>query len=629
MAALGVFLNNEDFDMQFIFFEDGPNGVEMIIEPLEVADMHVQARQQNPAWIARYTPIMQLANGLMRHNMKVRMATMEVEAAFREYLKKHPGATADDVEFSDKIAERVIDASFALGQAVNDYHPHTSPLLLLKMINNPGVQLRDYDEFVAREKLKDELSKPKKGYRKNSIGETEMKVEELPFGSAEQVRLETQRQAMTLAERTRAAQAAAGNPLGYPEPVGPQPRWPVDDSDAVTVRHSGPGGAGASRIGRGKPSELLEIAKESYKKGAMKKIGDAELVKETDTLKFYKKDNEIIIGVRGTKDFSDAVTSLSLGAESKAVLRATPRLRNDITEIKEFQKQYPPSTYHYSGVGHSLGGALIDELIDQNLISEGRSYNPAVHRADLYKPTDKNRRVYNEGDPLYALGSLVGQTKYNTDVRESKPLSSHASPPTLPEAYSEMLRQHSIANPALRGGAAEGSSSSSDPIDYAYTDADIRNILGSVPIHRYPELKGMATPDALFKGNKAAILLFLTEGKNSGHWIVVLDHDTHYEVFDSFGTAIDGNRKWLDKEKLLEFGQTLPLLSNLLGRGQKPIDHNTTKLQADDADTCGRWVVWRIKNAHMPLKTFVAEMKQGPSTPDQNVVRSTFDLLGK
>jgi hypothetical protein len=275
MAALGFFLNNEDFDMQFIFFEDGPNGVEMIIEPLEVTDMHVQARQQNPAWVARYTPIMELANGLMRHDMKVRMATVEVEVAFREYLKKHPDATADDVEFSDKIAERVIDASFALGQAVNDSHPYTSPILLLKMINNPGVQLRDYDEFVAREKLKDELSKPKKGYRKNSIGETEMKVEELPFGSAEQVRLETERQAMTLAERARAAQAAAGNPLGYPEPVGPQPRWPVDDSDAVTVRHSGPGGAGASRVGRGKPSELLEIAKESYKKDSSKKIGGA------------------------------------------------------------------------------------------------------------------------------------------------------------------------------------------------------------------------------------------------------------------------------------------------------------------------------------------------------------------
>jgi hypothetical protein len=630
MAALGVFLNNEDFELQYIYIVDDVNGrPQFHIVPYSInPDMHLAARRQNPEWVARFTPIMDLINNTMLHNEKVQMRTTEMEAAMRDDLRRNPLASAHEIEQRNAATHE--EASFELGQAVNDSHPFTSPLLLMKMINDPDVTLQEYDQFVADEKLKDELGKLK-DRRKNSIGETEMKVDaELPFGSREQVERETARRAMTLAQRAQAAQAAAGNPLGYPAPIGPQPHWPVDDSDTVTVRHFGPGGAGASRTGRGKPSELLDIAKESYKKGAAKKIGDAELVKETDTLKFYKKGNEIIIGVRGTKDLSDAVASLSLGARSKAFLQVMPRLRGDIAEIREFQKQYPPSAYHYSGVGHSLGGALIDEFVSQNLISEGQSYNPAVHRADLYEATNKNRRIYTEGDPLYSLGSLVGQTKYNTEVRESKPLPAHASPPSLPDAFSEMLRQHRITNPALEGGAAGGSSSSSsDPIDYPYSDADIRAVLGSVPIHKYPELKGMATPDALFKGNKAAILLFLTEGKNSGHWIVVLDHDTHYEVFDSFGMAIDGNRKWLDKEKLLEFGQTLPLLSNLLGRGQKPVDHNTTKLQADDADTCGRWVVWRVKNAHMPLKTFVAEMKQGPSTPDQNVVRSTFDLLGK
>lgn len=626
------YLRPDDFYLPGVEIEDTANGPDVVLTPFTNMDIN-PFRRNDPNWTPRYTIVLNRMNRELREGDMMtsdfHRQKEELRMRVREAWKKDP--TVNAARASILFLESLHNVNVELAKKVHLSDPYLSYLLLYRLINDPIIDIFDYDFTVIRGQDMRELSKNKKINRKNSIGETEMKVEEAPFGSAEQVRLETERQAMTLAERTQAAQAAAGNPLGYREPVGPQPRWPVDDSDAVTVRHSGPGGAGASRIGRGKPSELLEIAKESYKKGASKKIGDAELVKETDTLKFYKKDNEIIIGVRGTKDFSDAVTSLSLGAESKAVLRATPRLRNDIAEIKEFQKQYPPSTYHYSGVGHSLGGALIDELIDQNLISEGRSYNPAVHRADLYKPTDKNRRVYAEGDPLYSLGSLVGQTKYNTDVRmrDSKPLTAHATPSTLPEVYSEMLRQHTIANPALKGGAADGSSSSSDPIDYAYTDADIRAILGSVPIHRYPELKGMATPDALFKGNKAAILLFLTEGKNSGHWIVVLDHDTHYEVFDSFGTAIDGNRRWLDKEKLLEFGQTLPLLSNLLGRGQKPVDHNSTKLQADDADTCGRWVVWRVKNAHMPLQTFVAEMKQGPNTPDQNVVRSTFDLLGK
>jgi hypothetical protein len=409
-----------------------------------------------------------------------------------------------------------------------------------------------------------------------------------------------------------------------PSPAHPSGHPFVLSNLSERVPHQDSGG-----LGRGKPSnsDLLKIAKQTYKPGAEKKIGDAELVKETDTLKFYKKDNEIIIGVRGSRGLNDALSDVTLGARSKVFLRSSPRMLRDIAEIKKFQEQYPPSQYHYSGVGHSLGGAIVDELIDQNLISEGQSYNAAVHRADLLKQSHKHKRIYNEMDPLYRIGTLAGQSMHNTEVRKSTmptPLTAHQTP------LSDLEFQHSLGNPVLEGGSATNDSGSdSDPMEYAYTDSDIRAALGNVPIHKYPELKAMASPDALFKRHKAVILLFLTEGRNVGHWIAVIDHGTNYEVFDSFGVAIDGNRKWLDKEQLMEFGQTLPLLSNLLGKGNKPINHNSTKLQADESDTCGRWVVWRIKNAHKPLETFVAEMKAGPGTPDQKVVELTYGILDR
>jgi RimJ/RimL family protein N-acetyltransferase len=166
--------------------------------------------------------------------------------------------------------------------------------------------------------------------------------------------------------------------------------------------------------------------------------------------------------------------------------------------------------------------------------------------------------------------------------------------------------------------------------DYAYSDLDIHRALGSkIPIHRYPDLMRMSSPDALFKNHNAAVLLFLTEGKDNGHWIGVIDHGSHYEVFDSFGTEIDGDRAWLNKEKLLEFNETLPLLSNLLAKGNKPTTHNSTKLQSDDANTCGRWVVWRIRNSNKPLKTFVAEMNGSGKTPDQRVIECTYGILNK
>jgi hypothetical protein len=41
----------------------------------------------------------------------------------------------------------------------------------------------------------------------------------------------------------------------------------------------------------------------------------------------------------------------------------------------------------------------------------------------------------------------------------------------------------------------------------------------------------------MFKGSKAAILLFLTENRDDGHWLTVLDQPDHIEVFDSFGVS--------------------------------------------------------------------------------------------
>lgn len=57
--------------------------------------------------------------------------------------------------------------------------------------------------------------------------------------------------------------------------------------------------------------------------------------------------------------------------------------------------------------------------------------------------------------------------------------------------------------------------------------------------------------------------------------------------------------------------------------------HNTKKLQADDADTCGRWVAARIMNAEMPLHKFIDQMVGGGATPDQNVTNYTFGILHK
>ena len=170
------------------------------------------------------------------------------------------------------------------------------------------------------------------------------------------------------------------------------------------------------RNGAGKPSNDIfqKIAVESYAKEPKKNVDGWELVSFTPTLKFYRKGSDIVVGVRGTADARDTSADLSLAYNG---LTSTDRFKEDVGVLKQFQNQYPDIEYY--GVGHSLGGAVLDELIKLNLIKSGISYNPAVQpqnfRADI-----PNHRIYEEGDALYALSGMFLKNK--PEVRK-KPFS--------------------------------------------------------------------------------------------------------------------------------------------------------------------------------------------------------------
>lgn len=75
---------------------------------------------------------------------------------------------------------------------------------------------------------------------------------------------------------------------------------------------------------------------------------------------------------------------------------------------------------------------------------------------------------------------------------------------------------------------------------YALSEDDIRKLTGKIPIYRYPDLQKFSTPDEMFKGSKAVVLLFLTEDNDNGHWLAVLNHPDQIEVFDSYGVSPSG-----------------------------------------------------------------------------------------
>ena len=148
---------------------------------------------------------------------------------------------------------------------------------------------------------------------------------------------------------------------------------------------------------------LQQIAKQSYESSPAPKIDNLTLVSATPTLKFYEApDNTIVVGIRGTNptDAQDLKADASIAVGQ---LESSKRFKSDLAALQNFQSRYSPSTYDYYGVGHSLGGAILDAFLTNGFLKNGVSYNPAVQPQNLRNADIKNERVFAENDPLYAL----------------------------------------------------------------------------------------------------------------------------------------------------------------------------------------------------------------------------------
>jgi hypothetical protein len=109
-----------------------------------------------------------------------------------------------------------------------------------------------------------------------------------------------------------------------------------------------------------------------------------------------------VVAIRGTKP-TDVDDVKADGMIALGQLEQSNRYMRDLNTIQQFQTQFPPSQYDYYGVGHSLGGAILDMFLKRGFIKNGVSYNPAVQPQDFQNTTLPNQRVYMESDPLYAL----------------------------------------------------------------------------------------------------------------------------------------------------------------------------------------------------------------------------------
>lgn len=153
---------------------------------------------------------------------------------------------------------------------------------------------------------------------------------------------------------------------------------------------------------------FFKTAEESYSATPQSALDGFSLVVSTPTLKAYLKDKTLLIGLRGTKlnDKRDLVADVKLPFN---LLKGTDRYKTDKATFEAIVKRYPPQDYEYYISGHSLGGAIDNQLkYDFPFIKNAVEYNPAFQAKDLFwsqKPEIK--RIYTDKDGLYNLGGKL------------------------------------------------------------------------------------------------------------------------------------------------------------------------------------------------------------------------------
>ena len=284
------------------------------------------------------------------------------------------------------------------------------------------------------------------------------------------------------------------------------------------------------------PDVFLRAATQAYESQPQQIDPSFELVNSTPTMKVYINTalKQVLVGVRGTKDAADVAADLQIPLYR---LEYSNRYLADVAVMRAVKQQYPGWAIY--AAGHSLGGAIIDLFIRDGLVDAARSYNPAIQ---LRNQQAANERIYNKNDLLYKMGSTFMSNKADVRSDSVSPVTAMASSlPGVPGLFGRFARNvgaHSLNK--FTGGAKPDeveSGGSKAVAQYALSEDDIRKLVGSVPIYRYPDLAKFDTPDDMFKGSKAVVLLFLTENRDTGHWLTVINHPDHIEVFDSFGVG--------------------------------------------------------------------------------------------
>ena len=153
----------------------------------------------------------------------------------------------------------------------------------------------------------------------------------------------------------------------------------------------------------------------------------------------------------------------------------------------------------------------------------------------------------------------------------------------------------------------------------------------------YKDLDKYSSIEQLLPGPKSFAVIYVAVNRmnETGHWVVVLRNGQRIYFFDSFGFRPDRHLKWTKKQLRKSLGQDEPHLSQLLNDALKKkfnVTFDENGYQSKNSDTCGRWVVARVKHLfnhpdgdERSFYIFVKKQTDKGEHPDEMIIRLVDD----
>ena len=128
---------------------------------------------------------------------------------------------------------------------------------------------------------------------------------------------------------------------------------------------------------------------------------------------------------------------------------------------------------------------------------------------------------------------------------------------------------------------------------------------------QYKDINQYNSIEDLLGKYKKCVILYHTK-KDYGHWTCLYEYNGTIFFFDSYGFIPDDELKFLHKDLKAELNSNHRYLTELLYNSNKPVEYNEYQLQdrKKNVNTCGRWVILRLKYPKISVNDFYDIFKQ-------------------